>query len=76
MKRAYADRRLILKREGDGVAIYLTNSSPFAFSSVLTYGYTSFDGDILKAEMTSVSLEPYSPAVCVAKYSDVGLDLS
>lgn len=56
LKRAYADRRLILKREGDGVAIYLTNSSPFAFSSVLTYGYTSFDGDMLKAEMTSVSL--------------------
>ena len=76
LKRAYAPRRLVLKREGQEVAIYLTNSSSESFETVLSYGYISFDGDIMKADMKAVSLEPYSPAVCVAKYNDEGLDLS
>lgn len=67
LKRAYAPQRLILRKDGDRVNVYLTNSSPECFNTKLTYGYVSLDGNVKKNYTADVKLEAFSSACVVAE---------
>ena len=62
---------MILKKTGETVTVFCTNSAPEAFSGVLRCGWTSFDGAKKAEKETPFTLEAFAPATPVAVFEDL-----
>ena len=74
--RAYAPNRLILRRDGDTVNIYCTNSRQEARTVRIEYGYTTFDGSTSGVRTVTVQLPAHAPATLIASTQVGGRDLT
>ena len=63
VKRALADRRLILRKEKNDIAVYLANDTLKPTKGKLEYGYVSLDGKKTISECIDINAKPLSCSV-------------
>ncbi len=75
LKRAYAPKKLILKKYGDDVLVYCTNNTHNKCSFKLEYGYTDFAGN-KTSKTKKITLKPHTDRKVIAKISLNGFDVT